>query len=196
DNDGVPDAADCAPLVYSMTHPPAEALNLTVAGSPALTRLTWEQVPEANVYNLYRGQVSIAGWAFQSICLVSEAANPRLDETQSPPAGYFFYYLQAGANVCGEGTLGTGTNGTARPTVAPCQPQNRDTDADTIMDIYDNCPATSNPSQTDQDRDGRGDACDNCVTIPNPAQRDGDQNGLGDACQDGDGDGFKADVDC
>ena len=196
DNDGVPDALDCAPLLYSVAHTPGEALNLLVAGTPGLTRLAWEQVPEANVYNVYRGQVRVDGWVFQSICLVSEAANAHLDETQSPPAGYFYYYLQAATNVCGEGTLGTGTGGTSRPTVAPCQAQNRDTDVDSILDIYDNCPLNANASQADQDRDGRGDECDNCVAVPNPNQRDGDGNGLGDVCQDSDGDGFKADVDC
>ncbi len=196
DNDGVPDASDCAPLLYSAAHPPGEAPNLTVAGTPSLTRLAWEQVPEASVYNVYRGQVSVDGWAFQSVCLFSEAAVPRLDDTQSPPAGYFYYYLQAATNVCGEGTLGFGTGGTERPTLTPCSPQNRDTDGDSFLDIYDNCPLVGNASQADQDRDGRGDACDNCVAVPNSNQRDLDGNGLGDACQDADADGFKFDVDC
>src|SRR5207249_6332245 len=56
DNDGVPDALDCAPLLYSVAHTPGEALNLLMAGTPGLTRLAWEQVPEANVYNVYRGR--------------------------------------------------------------------------------------------------------------------------------------------
>lgn len=196
DNDGVLDASDCAPLLYSVAQPPPEALNLLLDGTPALTRLTWEQVPSAGVYNVYRGQVPLTGWAFQSTCLYSEAANPLLDETQSPPADSFFYYLQAGANVCGEGTLGTGTGGSLRPTVAQCQAQNRDTDLDGVPDLTDNCPAVANAAQPDQDRDGRGDACDNCPSIANANQRDGDANGLGDVCQDGDADGFTADVDC
>lgn len=35
-----------------------------------------------------------------------------------------------------------------------------ETDSDGIIDIKDNCPATSNPDQADADADGRGDACD------------------------------------
>ncbi|OLD62526.1 MAG: hypothetical protein AUI47_12140 [Acidobacteria bacterium 13_1_40CM_2_68_5] len=196
DNDGVPDATDCAPLSYAVAHRPDEALNLMVTGSPSSSRLIWQQVPQANVYNVYRGQVSIAGWAFQSACLLPESAALQLTEAQSPPTGYLYYYLQAGTNICGEGTLGTGTGGSQRPIVAPCQSQNRDTDGDLILDISDNCPLVGNANQADQDRDGRGDVCDNCPSAPNPDQRDGDGNGLGDACQDNDRDGFLADVDC
>src|SRR5207247_3545665 len=106
------------------------------------------------------------------------------------------YYLQAGTNICGEGTLGTGTGGSQRPIVAPCQSQNRDTDGDLILDISDNCPLAGNATQADQDRDGRGDVCDNCPATPNPDQRDGDGNGLGDACPDKGRDGFVAEVAC
>jgi hypothetical protein len=196
DNDGVPDAADCAPLLYSVDSLPGEALNLVVTGTSAASRLIWEQVPEANVYNVYRGLVRIDGWAFQSVCLMAEAAGLLLEETQSPPVGYFYYYLQAATNVCGEGTLGTGTGGMPRPLVLPCQPQGRDTDGDLVLDITDNCPLVANAPQADQDRDGRGDLCDNCLAVSNPDQRDRDGNGLGDACQDNDRDGFFADVDC
>ncbi len=196
DGDGVPNELDCAPFVYSVSHRPDEALNLVVTGIPSSSRLIWEQVPQANVYNVYRGQVSIAGWAFQSVCLMPESAALQLTETQSPPAGYLYYYLQAGTNVCGEGTLGTGTGGIQRPVAAPCQSQNRDTDGDGILDINDDCPLVANAGQVDQDRDGRGDLCDNCPTVPNPDQRDKDGNGVGDTCQDNDRDGFTADVDC
>ena len=47
-----------------------------------------------------------------------------------------------------------------------------DFDRDTILNISDNCPYTSNPDQSDVDSDGVGDACDNCVEVINPNQRD------------------------
>lgn len=37
---------------------------------------------------------------------------------------------------------------------------NRDTDGDGWIDLFDNCPLTPNPSQIDSDGDGKGDACD------------------------------------
>jgi hypothetical protein len=46
----------------------------------------------------------------------------------------------------------------------------------------DNCPEVTNPDQLDSDADSIGDACDNCPTIPNPSQIDIDHDGSGDAC--------------
>ena len=197
DDDGTPDATDCAPLVYTVSHTPAAVGALLPQTAGALTRFTWEQVPETYVYNVYRGQVTVeAGWAFQSICVLSEATSPTYIDAAVPPAGSLYYYLQAGTNLCGEGSLGTGTGGTPRPLAQPCSPQNRDTDQDGILDVTDSCPLVANPGQEDGDRDGRGDACDNCLAVSNPTQADRDANGQGDHCQDVDADGFTADVDC
>ncbi|HEU4401976.1 MAG TPA: putative metal-binding motif-containing protein [Candidatus Polarisedimenticolia bacterium] len=197
DNDGVPDALDCAPLAYSMTRPPVEVADTFLVPSGSSTRLSWSPIPETNVYNIYRGEVqSQTGWNFQTVCQMAESATLFLFDNATPSVGTFFYYLQTGANLCGEGTVGTGSNGSPRPLAAPCASQGRDSDLDLVIDLVDNCPLTSNPTQADTDRDGRGDACDNCVTVSNPTQKDLDRNGLGDACQDGDRDGFTFDVDC
>jgi len=197
DNDGVPDALDCAPLVYSMTHTPIEVGDTRVGLSGTSTRLSWDPIPETNVYNVYRGTVPVeGGFSFQSVCRVPESATTFFLEGDAPPAGAFFYYLETGTNLCGEGSPGSGTSGSNRPLAQPCAPQGRDSDADLVQDLTDNCPLASNAAQADADRDGRGDACDNCPGVPNPGQGDSDGNGLGDACQDGDGDGFMADVDC
>ncbi|MCG8408379.1 MAG: PQQ-dependent sugar dehydrogenase [Phycisphaerales bacterium] len=48
-----------------------------------------------------------------------------------------------------------------------------DTDADTIHDNCDNCPANANTSQADADGDTTGDACDGC---PNDANKIAPQN--------------------
>src|SRR6185503_15315584 len=85
DNDGVMDAADCAPLLYSVASTPGEALNLVVSGPPTGSLLIWTPVAQANVFNVYRGLVPITGWAYQSACLMSEAASLQLSESQSPP---------------------------------------------------------------------------------------------------------------
>ncbi len=91
-----------------------------------------------------------------------------------------------------------------------------DADADSVCDIFDNCPAVYNPNQEDSDFDGIGDSCDtctdtdedgfgepgfpantcisdNCPALHNPDQEDADNDGAGDSCDvctDTDGDGF------
>jgi putative metal-binding protein/pre-peptidase/thrombospondin type 3 repeat protein len=197
DNDGVADTIDCAPLIDTITARPLAITTDVLVVVGATTRIDWEPLPQSQVYNVYRGQVPVGGpWSFNSICVLSEGTGSLYDDSGAPPSQTLFYYLEAGTNICGEGSLGTGTGGTTRPVVQPCQPQGRDTDLDGVVDLSDNCPLTVNTGQADVDRDGRGDVCDNCVTVSNPTQRDVDGNGLGDACQDEDSDGFKADVDC
>lgn len=56
-----------------------------------------------------------------------------------------------------------------------------DTDADSIADSDDNCPALANPDQRDLDGDGVGDVCDNCL-LSNADQLDEDGNEMGDLC--------------
>ncbi len=69
-----------------------------------------------------------------------------------------------------------------------------DTDADTVSNIYDNCPEVENLNQKDIDSNGVGDACDdhdrdgvlnaydNCPSLPNPQQLDIDNDNIGDEC--------------
>lgn len=93
-----------------------------------------------------------------------------------------------------------------------------DTDADGVVDIYDNCPAAYNPTQANADFDNLGDACDgnstvvdddrdgwpndgdNCPSVANADQADADNDGIGDACDpvfnpDADSDGVYDDED-
>jgi len=197
DNDSVPDAADCAPALYSMSARPVEVVGERLTHTAGRTRVAWDAVPQTNVYNVYRGTVlTTQPWAFATLCLLPEATAPEFEDTQAPAPGTIFYYMPAGTNLCGEGTVGTGTAGGVRPLPQPCNPQGRDTDLDLMLDLVDNCPLAMNGAQQDGDRDGRGDACDNCLVVVNPEQRDRDTNGIGDVCQDLDGDGVVAETDC
>jgi len=47
-----------------------------------------------------------------------------------------------------------------------------DLDDDGALGMEDNCPSVANPDQNDSDRDTLGDACDNCRDISNADQRD------------------------
>ena len=66
------------------------------------------------------------------------------------------------------------------------------TQAPPSLSTTDNCPGISNPDQLDSDNDSLGDACDNCPFIANSDQNDSNNNGRGDACDnaDSDGDGY------
>lgn len=83
---------------------------------------------------------------------------------------------------------------------------NTDTDADTVPDWRDNCPADSNTNQQDTDNDGIGDVCepvvDNCPNDPNKTEPgecgcgvvetgDTDGDGAHDCNEDCDTDPFK-----
>jgi len=90
-----------------------------------------------------------------------------------------------------------------------CPGTSENSDADLVLDSFDNCDGLANPDQRDlPDRDGTGDACDldddndgiadggdNCPVNANPDQRDlPDGDDIGDACdpdldEDGDANG-------
>ncbi len=55
----------------------------------------------------------------------------------------------------------------------------------------DNCEGVYNPNQKNSDKDTLGDACDNCPNIPNPSQANwnADEDDEGDHCDDSDLDG-------
>ncbi len=48
--------------------------------------------------------------------------------------------------------------------------------------VNDNCDLKYNPNQADTDGDSIGDVCDNCPNMPNTNQTDENQDGIGDAC--------------
>ena len=58
----------------------------------------------------------------------------------------------------------------------------KDSDKDSHLDIFDNCPGDINYRQSNRDDDIIGDACDNCVYINNQGQEDTDNDGIGDVC--------------
>ena len=63
-----------------------------------------------------------------------------------------------------------------------------DSDGDSLMNAFDNCPETANGDQADGDGDGVGDACDNCPAVANADQIDLNNNGIGYVCDNADSD--------
>jgi len=193
DNDGVPDGADCAPFVNSVSES-AGVLGATLSFGSTTTEMRWVRIAHANVYNVWRGTFGGgAAFGYDHTCFGSEVPAVVTAVADEPAPGNGYYYLVAGSNVCGGGgSLGTDSAGLARPEDGACATLANDSDSDGVIDINDSCPADANPTQADADIDGVGDVCDNCP-VPNPDQRDLDGDGPGDACDtctDSDEDGF------
>ena len=98
--------------------PPAEVSDLRF-----LDRWTmaWTGSSMAAGYALYRGGVAARPWVYDHVCLTTGLALPTFVDTQSPPPGSGFYYLVAGVNAAGVGTLGTSSSGVGRPIPSGCQ---------------------------------------------------------------------------
>src|SRR5439155_1385677 len=137
DNDLVPDASDCRPLVNSYSAIPGE-VGPTLAAKPGGPPGAFIFVPivQANVHNAYRGTASSpASFGTAPTCHLSEIPAPAFADGASPPLGSTFYYLITGTNRCGEGTSGTNSAGQPRTLPVPCAPRSLDSDGDTVDDI-------------------------------------------------------------
>ena len=198
DGDLAADCVDCAQAVNSVQSPPGpvgDTLRIA-AGSPAL--FSWEKIPQANVYNIYRASNSSGtheDFVPNLTCRFTEAPIGSISDGAVPPLNTLYTYVITGTNRCAEGSADS-SDGTLRTVPTACAPLGQDTDVDFVADIDDDCPLQLNTSQIDQDIDNVGDACDNCLAAANPSQVDSDGNGAGDHCQDDDGDGFPVAADC
>jgi hypothetical protein len=174
--------------------PPAGDVGDEVRFGSDKTTMNWAELPDANVYNVYRGTITAGSpLAYDHTCYEPESPDTQTEDASVPPVGTVYYYLVAADNSCqGEDTLGTDSVGTPRPNENPCLSPGIDSDTDGKIDIIDNCPLAINPGQEDLDTDGVGGACDNCPAVWPPDQRDRDEDGTGDVCDsctDVDGDG-------
>jgi hypothetical protein len=202
DGDGTPNPQDCAPTVNSVWATPGVVADTVVASPAPSVTLTWLRIPQADVYNVYRGSTGGA-FTYNHTCFESTSPDRATTDAAVPPLGTAYYYFVSGVNSCagGEGSLGSSYPGASgspvpRPNPAPCVVTSADNDADGVLNINDDCPLLANATQADADHDGVGDVCDNCAAIGNPDQSDSDGNGVGNHCQDTDADGYFVSVDC
>jgi Right handed beta helix region/Thrombospondin type 3 repeat len=185
DGDGLVDSLDCAPFTRLQDAPPAELpQGLMVTQQGGSESLTWLMAAHTPTFNLYRGTIGASLSPFYNhACLRAGALVAEATDPDEPKVGSAFYYLVAGVNVCGEGPLGTSSDGSPIPGGGSCWSPIFDVDNDGLTDAADDCPLNPNPGQEDLDGDTRGDPCDNCPTVPNPDQADTNQDGIGDVCQ-------------
>ncbi len=198
DGDHVGNVCDCAPLDPQIHGVPA-ALGPTLVFGPDRETLSWTAEPDATTYDVFKGRVAAGQpFAYAHTCQALGLAGTSTVDAAHPGRGALFYYLVRATNCFGSGSLGSASDGSARPGSDACP----DADLDGVRDKVDNCPASSNANQLDDDFDGLGDACDacpgdwlndpdadgvcglvdNCPALGNPGQEDADADGTGDAC--------------
>lgn len=112
DGDGIGDA--CPPC-----DPPGE-VGTDMTFTPPPGTLDWSVSAGVDAYNLYRGTLGTAGFAYDHACLTAGIPAPPAGDSQEPAPGEGFYYLLSGVNPCGEGSLGTDWTGQPRPNAIPC----------------------------------------------------------------------------
>src|SRR5262249_7488578 len=139
DNDGWPNAQDCANFVNSVHSSPV-AVGSSLSWS-SKTVLNWTRAPQGNTYNVYRGSFPASGLHGNSTHTGFEEASPDQSTTDSlkPAVGGALYYLVSARNRCGESSLGSPSGGGNIPNGSPCVLNtSRDTDGDTVVDVDDN----------------------------------------------------------
>jgi len=120
DGDGVPDVSDCAPLDPGIAAIPSDVGD-TVRPGVSRDDITWIPVGGASVWNAYRGIIDAgAAFGYDHLCHESRSADSATPDSEVPPSGAWFYYLVSGWNSCGEGTLGTASDGAPRPIGPGC----------------------------------------------------------------------------
>lgn len=135
DRDGVGDPCDNCPSVFNPDQldtnadgqgdacpgpcavPPESALDLVFMDRQTMV---WTATSAATSYDLYRGGIDGPPWNADHVCLRSALPGPSATDPESPTTGRGFYYLVAGSNGCGEGTLGSDSSGTPRSNPDPC----------------------------------------------------------------------------
>jgi len=120
DNDGAADTTDCAPLDATHSAPPGE-VGMSIVVGPALGDIAWAAVPQATLYNVYRGLIAAGvGFSYNHTCHESHSPDTASADPASPVLNAAYYYLTSAGNSCAEGPLGFDSLGSQRPNLFPC----------------------------------------------------------------------------
>ncbi len=108
DCDGTSDLGSAPPAT------PADDLQVGPGGM-----LTWGAATGAEKYNLYRGGIAPAGFAYTHACLQADVAALTATDAADPALDNAFYYLLSAENCLAESGVDDASSGT-RPNPTPC----------------------------------------------------------------------------
>ena len=98
--------------------PPPEVADLRFLDR---STVAWTGSPVAAGYAVFRGGLAARAWVYDHSCLAAGVAVTTVVDAQSPSPGSGFYYLVAGSNAAGVGTLGISSSGAQRLIPPGCQ---------------------------------------------------------------------------
>lgn len=91
--------------------PPPEVRALRFVSA---TRLEWNELAEADSYTLLRGDTAELARGGTGECLAAGLLEPRAEDPETPRPGEGWFYLVAGVNELGAGSLGAASDGSLR----------------------------------------------------------------------------------
>jgi uncharacterized repeat protein (TIGR01451 family) len=121
----------CDPTTGGCSHSPLATAEVPGVQFTSPTSMTWQSVSGASFYNTYRGTIPSSGLGsrppagiYDQTCFEygdehGDGAQVSTD-TSAPPLGALFYYLVSEETPCGEGSIGSDSNGTPIPNTSPC----------------------------------------------------------------------------
>jgi len=122
DLDGIGPPCDCDDLDAAKGEFPPTSIDM--AADPVdTTRFTWNALPLAASYNVYRGQIPPGtSFFYGTVCLEKHSLDTVTFDGLVPGSRGWLYYLIAPENACGEAGLGTSSAGVPRPFTVHCPP--------------------------------------------------------------------------
>jgi len=105
--------------VHSTLPPIGEATGLMLSRVPgsSMATLTWDDRPDEDYYNVYRGEDS---WLGDLTCFGSPVTGTTLDDDGTVAPGGVYFHLVTAEDQCGESSLGNDSVGTERLNLAIC----------------------------------------------------------------------------
>lgn len=191
DNDGTPDAQDCAPndstkwrLAAIYPDPDSDGVRNSTTGQQVCIGNTAPQSFTLNANGLDNcpsnanpSQENFDGDSLGDVCDSDDDNDTVVDTSDCASKDNTKW-----RNIAYVDTDRDGVRETSTAQTVACYGNTAPAGYTATQNGPDNCPSVANTNQYNNDGDSLGDACDNCAYTTNQAQEDGDHDTVGDIC--------------